>query len=224
MNVTAGQTYFIVVDSWTPPSGGYSLNWGGTATFNCAILPVKMINFSANYNRDTKQTDLNWTTSLESNIDHYIVERSLNGVSFEAIDRVVPELKDSRDIRNYTSKDNSPEVNEINYYRVVTVDRSGIRHESTVVAVVFQDYNPDFQLIPNPAKDAVELTFKSESNENWEVCLYDGRCLPVNKQSYRASTAGKNSLSMNLKEFEKGMYFVTLSNGSKQFKRKLIIE
>jgi hypothetical protein len=175
MNVTAGQSYFIVVDSWSPPSGGYSLNWGGTATFNCSILPVELVRFDALYNTGSKQTDISWSTAVESHVDRYLVERSTDGTRFSELGVVKPYQSDSRSLNTYTFADLHPLSNEINYYRIVTVDDDGTRNLSSMQAVAFQDDDANLRLVPNPAGESVELNFKSLENENWEICIYDGR-------------------------------------------------
>ncbi|MCW3078214.1 MAG: hypothetical protein JWO32_2823 [Bacteroidetes bacterium] len=224
LNVTAGQTYFVVVDSWSPPSGGYNLTWGGTATFNCAILPVDMVSFDATYNMKDKQTELIWKTANERNVNYYAIERSSDGSNFTEILEVQPVTGNSSQVKNYYAADKNPMVNEINYYKIVAVDYDGRRTPSNLQAVAFQDDDANLKLVPNPAKDMVELSFKSNFNKAWDISFYDSKGKINKRINYTAQTLGTNKYIMDLSGFNKGMYFVIINDGFHQYKRKLIIE
>ncbi len=224
LNVIAGETYYIVVDSWSPPTGNYSLSFGGTATFNCAILPVEMISFSATYNMALKQSELIWVTAVENNIAYYSVERSTDATNFSEIAKVNPYTASSKGIKNYFNVDPTPVINEINYYRIVTVDKDGHKSLSNLQAVAFQDFDANLSLIPNPAKELVELSFKSNSHQMWDISFYDSKGKINKRSSYLATISGTNKYTIDLSGFNRGMYFVIINDGIHQYKRKLIIE
>lgn len=224
LNVLAGERYYIVVDSWSPPTGNYSMNFGGTATFNCAVLPVEMISFTANYNMALKQSELIWVTAIENNISHYSIERSTDAVNYKEINKVYPTTQNSNSTKNYFYADQNPVNNEINYYRIITVDNDGRTSISNLQAVAFQDDNANLSLIPNPAKEAVELTFKSNLNQFWDISFYDSKGIIKKQSNYSAQTSGTNKYSIDLSGLNRGMYFVVINNGLQQYKRKLIVE
>ncbi len=225
MNVLAGERYYIVVDSWVPPSGPYALTFGGTATFNCAILPVEMTNFSAFYNSGSKQTDLNWTTVIESHVDYYSIERSSDAKNFTEINRVSPYgTGNSKEVRNYHSTDPNPMINEINYYRIITVDKNSHKTVSNLQAVAFQDNDANLSLIPNPASTEVELRFKSQIGKNWGINLYDSKGNNLQLLSYDATLEGINKIVLDVRELNSGLYFINISDGTNFFKRKLVKE
>lgn len=224
LNVIAGERYYIVVDSWSPPTGNYSMNFGGTATFNCAVLPVEMISFSATYNMGLKQSELIWVTAIENNVNYYSVERSTDAFNFTETARVNSYTGNSSVTRNYFYADPAPVTNEINYYRIITIDKDGRKSISNLQAVAFQDFDANLSLIPNPAKEAVELNFKSNLHQAWDISFYDSKGKINKRSSYTAPISGTNKYAMDLSGFNKGMYFVIINDGIHQYKRKLIIE
>ncbi len=227
MVVVAGQTYYMVIDSWSPPAipVGYNLTWGGTATFNCAILPVEMVNFSAVYNMSLKQSELNWTTILESNVEFYSIERSVDAQNFKEINKVFAYgTGNSKEIRNYHGIDPNPVTNEINYYRIITVDKNSHKTISNLQAVAFQDNDANLSLIPNPASTEVELRFKSQIGKNWGINLYDSKGNNLQLLSYDATVEGINKIVLDVRELNSGLYFINISDGTNFFKRKLIKE
>lgn len=224
MNVIAGERYYIVIDSWDPPTGNYSMNFGGTATFNCAVLPVEMISFSANYNMALKQAELNWVTAIENNVSHYSIERSTDAINYAEINKVYSYSGNSNSTRNYFYADPNPVINEINYYRIITVDNDGRKSVSNLQAIAFQDEDANLALIPNPAKDAVQLTFRSNLNQLWDISFYDSKGIIKTHSNYIAQTTGINKHSIDLSGLSRGMYLVVINNGSQQYKRKLIVE
>lgn len=226
MNVLAGQSYYIVIDSWSPPAApiGYNVTWGGTSTFNCAILPVEMVRFTANYNMAYKTTELVWETKLESNIDYFSVEKSLDAKDFKQINKVYPYSENSVTPRVYVSKDDVPVSNEINYYRIVAYDKNGRKTISNMQAVAFQDDDANLNLIPNPSKNMVNLSFKSVDQKNWAILVFDQKGNRVETLEYRTTVNGINSLELDLTSYKAGMYFVNITDGIDFFKRKLIKE
>lgn len=226
MNVLAGETYYICIDSWSPPASpaGYNITWGGTSTFNCAILPVKLSRFDAKYNSDLKKTDLYWETILESNINYFGVERSTDAVNFKEIAKVYPTTNGSKEKRTYYAYDPTPVNTEINYYRIVTNDKDGKKTMSNLQAIVFQDDEADLTLVPNPASSKVDVRFKSVKDKNWTINFYDHRGYNLKTINYTSILDGINSVEMDIEDLKNGMYFVNITDGVDLFKRKLIKE
>jgi hypothetical protein len=227
MNVIAGETYYICIDSWSPPASpaGYNITWGGTSTFNCAILPVKMTRFDASYNMQEKKTELFWETLMESNIRHFAIERSTDAINFTEIGKVLPySIGGSKEKRSYYTTDPTPVSNEINYYRIITMDYDGNKSISTVKAVMFQDDEANLSLVPNPANNKVDVKFRSAKDKNWAINFYDHQGNNLKTIGYTSIVNGINTFSMDIDDLKSGMYFVNITDGVNQFKRKLIKE
>ena len=60
----------------------YGIYFKGFVYPNLTTLPLKMESFSATLNQNSNRVELTWTTSLEVNVSHYVIERSTDGVNF----------------------------------------------------------------------------------------------------------------------------------------------
>jgi len=123
------------------------------------ILPVRMTDFNAIY----KGTDvtLNWTTDMEENFSHFVVQRSNDGKNYTDIATVFP--AGGNGVRTqYAYKDrNVSSASGMNFYRVLCVDKT---KESTFSAVRIVRLAKDnaaslaLSTYPNPVKDQLRVT------------------------------------------------------------------
>ena len=222
MNVVAGDTYFIVVDSWSPPTSGYTLNWGGTASLSCAFLPVELVSFTSRYNGERKFVDLNWSTASEKNSDYFAVERSVDGIVFEEMDRVKAARSSSKLIE-YKYTDKNPFPGEINYYRLRQVDLTGEFKYSNIEAVAINDPDGQFSIYPNPTNENAEILFHTAYESDYHIKVYDYTAKIVLSHHFK-SVPGKNIIPLDLNGFGKGVYFVTLQGNGDMLKTSFIRE
>ena len=103
----------------------------------CLILPISLSNFS--YSIIDKKINLHWETTSEANSSQFIVERSLNGVDFQAIGNV-PAAGNSSTFKQYSLTDNAP--NYINHYRIKQVDLDGRFTYSKILYVKVEKASP----------------------------------------------------------------------------------
>lgn len=135
------------------------LTFMGQGTFSVGnmlwygILPVKPISFSAN-KTNAGFVDLKWMTENEEQNDHYLIERSKDGLQFMEIGKITPG-KESRN--NYYFTDKKPEPGNL-YYRIARVEIDGRREYSKTIAVT-QNETAKYTLTvtPNPSSDYIHL-------------------------------------------------------------------
>ncbi len=113
------------------------------------VLPLRLMGFSATH--ATSGVLLGWQTVTELNADHFVVERSMDGISFTDIGTLKAVGSGANE---YSFTDNSP-TNVINYYRLKNVDKDGSSTFSKVVSVQFTVNSNQLTLYPNPSKDNV---------------------------------------------------------------------
>lgn len=95
------------------------------------VLPIELIAFDAVCKSD--EVLLRWSTATETNNDHFTIERSGDGVQWEAIG-AVPGAGNSQQAMQYSFTD--PEVQtDTRYYRLMQVDYDGAHNYSPTVAV-----------------------------------------------------------------------------------------
>ncbi|XOV68397.1 MAG: T9SS type A sorting domain-containing protein [Fluviicola sp.] len=221
MNVIAGESYFLVVDEWSPNAGsGYTLSFGGTASLDCSILPVELREFNANYEPEFHAVTLDWITDSERNCDYFDVERSTDGVNFEVIEKVKGAGTTNQETQ-YFMADTDPELG-VNYYRLNQWDEDGNGHYSDVVSVnILDDQYDILSLFPNPTTGMTEVIFNSYKKE--EVMLnvvgLDGKVIVNTPLS---TVPGGNRFNLDLSGHNHGVYFVTITSGEKSYHSKLI--
>ncbi len=98
---------------------------------SCLLLPVDLVSFTAVKEMDDVRTE--WTTASEQNTDHFIVERSTDGILFQPLARVEAAGHSSQ-VQHYAVKDEDP-LGGVSYYRLRETDTDGAVHFSEMVAV-----------------------------------------------------------------------------------------
>jgi agmatine/peptidylarginine deiminase len=88
---------------------------------------------------------------------------------------------------------------------------------------VQDNQNANFDLYPNPAKQIVNIRYKSSEKENIKIVICDLSGKEVYNKTISAS-AGDNEESINLNGFIRGMYFCTIkSNDTLIGTKKLVV-
>jgi len=135
-------------------------------------LPVELISFTAKKNDNT--ADLKWITASETNNDHFSVEKSTDGETYESIG-TVKGAGNSNSPVNYSFKDENAGT-QINYYRLKQVDYDGASHYSKVAVVNMAMGSGDIGTItagPSPFTDRLNVNYNAADAGQIEVILYD---------------------------------------------------
>jgi len=222
INAIAGQTFIIVVDEWSPnPTGsGFNLGFGGTASLDCAILPVELNEFNAEYVADENVVDLFWSTASERDNDRFEVERSTDGVHFEIINTMKGAGTTTNETQYYTV-DQDPSIG-VNYYRLNQWDTDGNSKHSEVRAVnILDDVYDLLSFFPNPTNGKTEVIFNSYRKEEvyLEVTTFDGKSvvkMPLN------AVKGGNRFDLDLTNLDGSMFIVTITTSEKVYAGKLM--
>lgn len=186
------------------------------AIYECT-LPVEFLNIAA---KGTKGgVEVSWSTAWENNSNNFIVERSIDGISFQNIG-VVRAGGNTSLISNYSFVDKSP-VSAVAYYRVTEVDNDGSQTVSKIVAVNFD--NLFFAVYPNPAKDV--LNIKSQVDDNQELVISIQNSFGnIVYQNSGADLKSGDGLAVDVSGFPGGLYFVMIDSGNIQKIYKVVIE
>ncbi|NII28624.1 hypothetical protein HB364_26305 [Pseudoflavitalea sp. X16] len=94
------------------------------------VVPVTFGAFTVNLLSSPSRVKLNWTTYDESDIDHFTVEKSIDGANWYKIGHIAAA---NNSVNNYEFYDNSP--NYRNYYRIVSVDIDCRKHYTLIRTV-----------------------------------------------------------------------------------------
>ncbi len=104
-------------------NGGGELTWSTDFTNGPPTLPISLLTLSGRVNMD-KQVLLEWIALDEINSQKHLVEKSINGQTFDVIGEVTSQNLGSTPAYYYFL-DKSPAINEFNYYRIRQIDFDG---------------------------------------------------------------------------------------------------
>jgi len=169
-------------------------------------LPVELLNFDAVIQGENVLTT--WTTASEINNNYFVIERSQDGINFEAVGTKLGSGNSSVTLY-YSFLDTKP-LAGLSYYRLRQVDFDGTNTNSDPVAVNFMDNNI-LTVFPNPAHDAnINITFTTQGNGAVELSIIDmlGK---VHWSEQITVTKGLNKINdFSIAGLPQGAYFVRI--------------
>lgn len=223
LSVTAGQSYYLVVDKWSPSGGtGYTLSFSGGVSLDCIVLPVQLSLFEAEYEPNLHLVDLTWVTQTEENMSHYEVERSTDGEHYEVIGRLNA-VGNSNQETQYFTVDTDPFLG-VNYYRLNQFDFDGTSKYSEIRAVnVLDDMYDVLSLFPNPTTGLTEVIFNAYSKEDAVLSVADATGKVIEQEKIPVVKGG-NRLMLNLEAYKPGVYILSIVTKYKTHRTKLIKE
>ncbi|MFT3910960.1 MAG: T9SS type A sorting domain-containing protein [Ferruginibacter sp.] len=175
---------------------------------NCGIVPVKLISFTGKV--DNNKSTLYWTTASEENFDHFEIERSTDGLSFNSLMNVSPKTANSNGA-SYSAVDPYPFAG-INFYRLKMVDRDGSFAYSNIVKLeTGKKQLAITQLYPNPVKDVLNVQLQAGKKQTVTAIVFDitGKQLQVNAVSLNE---GFNNTTVILDKLAAGTYILQYKN------------
>ena len=191
-----------------------------TRQSNSIILPVTLSEYKALLTGPTQIT-VTWTTTQETNNDHFTLERSTDGINFTTI--AVISATNSSSAHTYTYKDDSP-ITGINIYRLSQTDVDGkVKYFDTLKVSIVSKRQQPFVINPNPVRDKLTLDLYHEEKGLIQVILQD-----INGKTLRNwkfdKTADQWRQSINISEISRGMYVITVVGKSLRESQKMIKE
>ena len=159
----------------------------------------------------------------EKNNDKFIVERSIDGITYQAIAEVKSK-NEFANAYNYTDA-NINELNaEVIYYQLKQVDFSGAYSYSPIKALVMKNNSNPFVLenfYPNPFTEMVNLKINVEQSSALNYQLFDTKGALIISKTIQVEK-GANTLSINgLNDLPAGIYLLKMDNGTNHYNTKL---
>jgi hypothetical protein len=183
----------------------------GTAhTYTVNMPPVVKESIALEGANEGSYNVLRWTILTQINTNSFVLERSLDGVLFQAI-ASIGGANDAIQPINYLQIDAYPCAGD-NYYRLRKTNSDGQITYSNVVAV---NYNPSQVFIENvsstPSSTSVLFDFITPQNTDIQIIIMDvtGRIVVDNVQNV---LAGRNRLSTALDNCPAGTYTLQVVN------------
>jgi len=170
----------------------------GAYEYNSTTLPVTLINFSVSLKNDL--ASLHWRTGVETNFNHFEIQKSTDGSSFQ------PEGETSAKGDNSDYLFTLPQLEPTAYYRLKIVDNDAKNKYSDVVVAMLQNENTNSTLVyPNPARDYINFKLDKAGI----IFIYDESGVLVKTAALQASVN-----KINISNFQAGAYYGEV-NGTK---------
>lgn len=204
-------------------SGNYTnlVVWPITST---VTLPIKLSSFSAVKDGD-RSARLDWTSASEVNSAYFGIERSTDGINWQAIDRVAAAGNSSSKL-DYQYYDRNLPISRSNdhifYYRLQLVDLDGQYKYSDVRGVNFEGIASTdvISLYPNPTTSLVNIDLRDMDIEQGSIHLIvvdmAGRLI-LNK-----TINGNGIEPIDVSRYDAGSYQVLVTQGSQQHQKRFI--
>ena len=164
-------------------------------------LPIELINLNATLSFGL--INITWTTITETNNDHFVVQRSSNGIQWESVG-VVQGAGISLSSISYKFVDYSPR-HGLAYYRLKQVDFDGSYSLSNQTAVNIEHSGDSIVFFPNPVIDELKL-----------MNLPNNSKIMITDDIGRVTYEGSNTTRIKTDDWQHGIYFMKIFNGNNE--------
>ena len=213
--LTPGNTYVM---AWKVSLGGCSNSSQVTISYNLtsqtgSILPVRFTAFDAE--RKNNNISLDWKIATIDDLDHFEIERSVDGNTFTTIGSV--EVSGM----NYSYLDTMPSDAQTVYYRIKAVSKDNSFTYSKVLKLSVQNQYT-WNVWPNPFTTNLYVSFNANANEDISIELYNAAGqLMIHEQHHVVK--GMNQFNVSTSGIiAPGTVFIKLITKQGEFMRKLI--
>ena len=187
-----------------------------------ANFPVEWLYFDATPTGSV--VDIEWATATESNNEFFSVERSVDGLLFEELQRV-PGKGNSSETQTYNTIDPAP-IRGYSYYRLRQVDFDGGFTYSDIVEVYFdpESISLGLEVFPNPnrSNEGFYIEFDTREAQKLQLELYAPNGQVVYTRVIDAQK-GKNSVEIPAMGLSTGVYMIRLFDNQQTESKSMII-
>ncbi len=173
---------------------------------SCIKTAVELVEFKAYADRDVNNVD--WVVATETENDFFTVERSADGVNFEAIGNVQG-AGNSVVLKGYQLVDEAP-LTGANYYRLKATDFDGVT--AIVSDVVLVDREAPVQVTTNGTvvNENLVITVTVQNTSDATIQIFDvtGKLVYNNNADVNAGT---NDINIDTASFGAGVYIINVA-------------
>lgn len=228
LSVPAGAASWDSPVNSTATSFTYVVTVAGTYNYQCnvhgssmsgvinatGILPVVLSAFNISPSKPAGTALVAWITTTEINTDYFIVNKSVNGISFSEITRVKA-VGNSSVPQNYSVTDNNNGSSfKYIYYELQIVDKDGKSSLSTIERFTNTTATSKLitQLSPNPITPPGHLMFQFNADKNGEmkIQLFNTSGKLIKEDNANAIT-GLNNGHFHIGDLPAGVYTIVFT-------------
>ncbi|MCE3227880.1 MAG: hypothetical protein K0S32_2431 [Bacteroidetes bacterium] len=175
------------------PANGLTLRWDPP----CTTLPIHLVSFTGEHKNG--KNIIRWVTGSEKNNDHFLLERSEDGINFK-------EIKKIKGAGDNASKKNYEETDEafppgIVYYRLRQNDHDGRYTYSDIITLTDFTVREPIRFYPNPAGTKIYL--KEREGQSYSLINASG-------QSMKEGVV--ENLEISVKDLPEGLYILKVKD------------
>lgn len=167
-----------------------------------SLLPIKFSSFTATYAK--KKANLTWTAQSDETLGYFVVERSIDGVNFEAVGQQPAAMGTA----SYSFTDEGvPATASIVYYRIQSREKSGEANFSSIKTIrLSKDASLSLSIYPNPVQHTANVTLPAAwQSQPVTVAVYNSTGIEVQRASIQAASQTE---ALDLGRLAKGFYVV----------------
>lgn len=165
-------------------------------------LPITLTSFTGTCEQEGVQ--LKWITATETNVNHFEVYSSRDGISWKNVG-TVNAVGNSSQANGYQLTDNS--ALDMTYYRLRSVDNDGTYEDFNPISVKCEINQARWNIYPIPASSQATVTIDSPEQANGTMYITDMNGRTIMAQPV-AIDAGVNTYPIDVKRFSEGTYFI----------------
>lgn len=181
------------------------------------LIVFNLINTNLN---NTTDVELGWVNNTQTKNDHFIIEKSTDGINFEEMEKI-HEYNNLDKIELYNGLDKNPEEG-INYYRIKLVYTDGSYSYSETKEI---EFNPeaDFTIFPNPATDKVNIYLKRYFDKEIDIVIYNTLGNAILKKHIDNLDDKILPINLNKNIFKEGIHIVSVIHKGRATSKKLVV-
>lgn len=171
------------------------------------VLNCEIITFKGNLKND--MVTLDWTVLCKQQIDHFVIERSLDRVTFDEVAQVMAR-QNVNEAEDYVTIDNISNISqEVIYYRLRTLSPDGKFSLSNIIAIRrSKGSGADVIIFPNPVRTHLQVNIQSMVNTQAKISIVDGNGRTLHRYN-EMLLPGTNSFTFhNTERLPAGIYYL----------------
>jgi hypothetical protein len=172
-----------------------------TVYYNFVVLPLKLLSFDGK--QKGKSVQLNWSTTDESNMSHFEIERSTNARDFDVLGSLP--VNNSSSLNNYSFEDADP-IKGSQFYRLKITERTGKITYSSVAKINFRS-DKLISFYPNPVQSNASLFITNTDGEQINIQFYNAEGKLI-----ASGITNSNKVPAQMMTGLKGMIYYRTSN------------
>jgi hypothetical protein len=216
MNVNAGESYYLMINNWSPGANGFDLVWqfseGGA--MDCDIvLPVELVHFKANCQDD--ETVVKWAVASETNNDYFVLLKSYNGIAYGPVD-TIRGRGTANTYKEYEVRYQEEQKGNV-YYKLKQIDFDG---EFAYTKMIAANCSPEpvVDVFPNPTDGLININVVNSFSENAMVLIYDN----IGQLVYSENITMQFANQIDISTLPKGTYHMIVKSDDMLVNKRIV--